>query len=373
MLKSAMMETNLVPLQIRSKAPSFHGERGVLEIAEVKRSVGAAPTHPAPRPFPFSRTQKIVGGTSLDASIIIATYNRKDLLATCLRCLDAQDYPPQNYEVIVVDDGSSDGSVEMVENWPARYTLRCIAAGHQGPGPARNLGCAQATGDFVIFLDSDAFAAPGFISEHIKSHRQAGKPIFVDGPAIYVSGHDAVLNPPFNSWEIRAQAFLDFFGVPFVSVNVSCPREDFLRVGGFDARFGKAYGYEDTELGVRLRLAGLGNVRNRSAYVLHHTDGTPTLESEMKKRRECGSNGALFYEKYPLPEVKKLINWNSLKWDSFFAGLGLTDWATPDKAAAWKKSRHPLYPVLRKILLTHLYASALRRGLESAGLTAELP
>lgn len=307
----------------------------------------------------------------MDASVIIATYNRKDLIAACLRCLDAQSHPPRDFEVIVVDDGSTDGSVELVKNWPARYTLRCIAAGHQGPGPARNLGVSKATGDIVIFLDSDAFASPCFIAEHVKSHRDAGKPIFVDGPAIYVSGLEAMENPPFISWEIRVRAFLDFLGVPFVSVNASCPRKDFLRVGGFDARFGRAYGYEDTELGVRLRLAGLGNIRNRQAYVLHHTDGTPTLESEMKKRRECGSNGALFYEKYPLPEVKKLINWNSMKWDARLARWGLLRWATPDRASAWKQSGHPLYPVVRKMLLIHLYASALRQGLADVGITTE--
>ena len=307
----------------------------------------------------------------MDASVIIATYNRKDLLSTCLRCLDAQDHPFRQYEVIVVDDGSTDGSVEMVKNWPARYNLRCIAAGHQGPGPARNLGVEKAVGDLVIFLDSDAFAAPWFVSEHVKSHRQAAMPIFVDGPAVYVSGAEAAANPPLFSRQIRLLASLDFFGVPFVSVNVSCPRQDFLRVGGFDPRFGKAYGYEDTELGVRLRLAGLGNVRNRRAYVLHHTDGTPTLDSEMKKRRECGGNGALFYEKYPLPEVKKLINWDSLKWDRCFGALNLIGWANPQRAAQWKQAGHPLYPLLRKILLTHLYAEALRRGLQEAGLPVE--
>ena len=307
----------------------------------------------------------------MDASVIIAAYNRKDLLATCLRCLDAQDHPASDFEVIVVDDGSTDGSVELARSWPARYKLRCIAAAHQGPGPARNLGVTEATGEIVIFLDSDAFASPRFVSEHVKSHRQACCPVFVDGPAVNISGPETLANPPFISWEIRAQAFLDFFGTPFVSVNVSCPRSAFLRVGGFDARFGKAYGYEDTELGVRLRLSGLGNLRNRRAYVLHHSDGTPTLDSEMKKRSECGSNGALFYEKFPLPEVKKLINWGSLAWDSRLERVGLLRWATPERAAAMKRSGHPLYPLIRKMLLIHLYATALRRGLAEAGINAE--
>lgn len=299
----------------------------------------------------------------MDASVVIAAYNRKDLLEACLRCLDAQTHPAEKFEVIVVDDGSTDGSVEMVQAWQAPYRLRCIAAGHQGPGPARNLGVQEAAGEFVIFLDSDAFAAPGFVAEHVRSHQEAGRPIFVDGPAVYVDGREAVEKPPCDSWIVKVQAWLDFFGVPFVSVNVSCPRADFLRVGGFDPRFGKAYGWEDTELGVRLRLAGLGNVRNRRAYVLHHRDGTPTLESEMKKRRECGSNAALFYAKYPLPEVKKLISWGNLKMDARLAAWGLVDWATPQRAAAWKAAKHPFYALVRKILLIHLYATALRTGL----------
>ena len=148
----------------------------------------------------------------MDASVIIATYNRKDLLIACLRCLDAQTHPWRDYEVIVVDDGSTDGSVEMVKDWPARYNLRCIVASHQGPGPARNLGVKAAAGDIVIFIDSDAFASPCFIAEHVRTHREAAHPIFVDGPAIYVSGRETMENPPFISWEIRAKAFLIFSG-----------------------------------------------------------------------------------------------------------------------------------------------------------------
>ena len=302
----------------------------------------------------------------MDASVVIAAYNRKDLLEACLRRLDAQTHPADRFEVIVVDDGSTDGSVELAQAWQSPYRLRCIAAGHQGPGPARNLGVREATGDIVIFLDSDAFAAPWFVAEHVKSHREAGKPVFVDGPAIYVDGRETIEHPPYASWIVRIQAWLDFFGVPFVSVNASCPRADFLRVGGFDPRFGKAYGWEDTELGVRLRLAGLGNVRNRRAYVLHHRDGTPTLESEMKKRRECGSNAALFYAKYPLPEVKKLIAWGTLATDARLESLGLVRWATPQRAADWKAAKHPFYPLVRKVLLIHLYAAALRAGLAAA-------
>lgn len=307
----------------------------------------------------------------MDASVIIATYNRKELLSTCLRCLNAQDHPYSEFEVVVVDDGSTDGSIELIKAWSAPYTLRSISAGHQGIGPARNLGVSAATGDIVIFIDDDAFAPPWFISEHLKSHREAAGPVFVAGPAIYISGRETIDNPPVTSLKIRTQAFLDFFAAPFVGVNVSCPREEFLRLGGFDTCFGKAYGFQDVEMGVRLRLAGVGGVRNRRAYVLHHTSGTPTLELEMKKSRERGGSAVLFYKKHPLPEVKALIHWQRLKWDSRLIRWGLLCWATPERAAAWKQSGHLLYPVVRKMLLIHLYASALRKGLTVAGISAE--
>ena len=304
----------------------------------------------------------------MDASIVIATYNRKDLLAACLKCLDQQDFPSDRFEVIVVDDGSTDGSVEMVQEMKPPYLLRCIPANHQGPGLARNLGVTHATGDIVIFLDSDAFAAKDFVAEHVKSHKQASSAIFVDGPAIYVSGQEAIENPPTDDWRIRWMAALDFFGAPFVSVNVSCPRTVFIEVGGFDERFGKAYGWEDTELGVRLRQAGLGNVRNRKAYVLHHRDGTPTLDSEIKKRVQCGANAALFYEKHPLPEVQKLIDWGSMSTDRLLVNTGIVKWLTPERAARWRQGGHIFYPVLRKLFLIHLYATELRTGLVRLGL-----
>ena len=166
----------------------------------------------------------------MDVSVVIATYNRKELLTTCLRCLDAQDYPRDRFEVIVVDDGSTDGSAEMVRNWSARYSLRCIAAGHQGPGPARNFGVAHALGDIIIFIDDDAFASPWFIAEHVRSHRDARRPIFVDGPAVFVSGRQALDNPPFFTWQVRLQAFWDFLWVAF------CQCQRVLPPGGLFAR-----------------------------------------------------------------------------------------------------------------------------------------
>lgn len=306
----------------------------------------------------------------MDVSIIISTYNRKLLLETCLRCLNVQDYPARDFEVIVVDDGSTDGTMEMVNRQQVKYALQCITAGRQlGIGPARNFGVSRASGDIILFLDDDAFAPSWFISEHIKSHRETPGPVYVSGPAIYVRGQAAIEHPPLTSLKIRMQAWLDFYGHPFLGANVSCPRESFLRLGGFDTLFGKAYGFQDAEMGVRLQQNGVNGLRNRRAYVLHHSSGTPTLELEMKKSHERGGSAVVFYRKYPLPAVKRTIHWGRLKRDSHLERWGLVSWATPERVAAMKQSGHPLYPLARKILLTHLFASSLRQGLKAAGIS----
>jgi hypothetical protein len=84
-------------------------------------------------------------------SVIIPSYNRKDYLLECLQTVFAQSYAP--YEVIVVDDGSTDGTIEAVEKF-ARG-VQVIQQANGGPGAARNRGASIASGDYLAFLDSD--------------------------------------------------------------------------------------------------------------------------------------------------------------------------------------------------------------------------
>lgn len=84
-------------------------------------------------------------------SVIIPTYNRVDMVVETIRNQQAQNLPP--YEIIVVDDGSTDGSQEVIRNLKPKVTL--IEQENQGPGAARNKGFAAATGDYIQFMDSD--------------------------------------------------------------------------------------------------------------------------------------------------------------------------------------------------------------------------
>ena len=88
-------------------------------------------------------------------SVVIATHNRKDVLARTLPSLLAQDLPPAEYEIVLVVDGSTDGTADMLRALSPRCALRILEAPRRGPGAARNAGVAAARGDTVLFLDDD--------------------------------------------------------------------------------------------------------------------------------------------------------------------------------------------------------------------------
>lgn len=94
----------------------------------------------------------------MEISVIVPTYNRKDLLKDCLQSLFNQSYPKDKYEIIVVDDGSTDGTKEMVKELKPNVTLRYFYQNNQGPASARNLGIKNAKGKILAFIDSDCVA-----------------------------------------------------------------------------------------------------------------------------------------------------------------------------------------------------------------------
>lgn len=84
-------------------------------------------------------------------SIVIPAYNARDYIAACLRSIEKQTY--KNVEVIVVDDGSTDGTSDLIKQ--SFSQVRLFRTGNKGPAAARNLGIAQVTGEFVAFIDTD--------------------------------------------------------------------------------------------------------------------------------------------------------------------------------------------------------------------------
>ena len=104
-----------------------------------------------------------IAGENTLVSVVVPVYNRERFLDECLESVFAQEHRP--IEVIVVDDGSTDSSVERAEAWGDR--VRLIRRSNGGPSAARNTGIDAARGDFIAFIDSDDLWLPGLLTKQL--------------------------------------------------------------------------------------------------------------------------------------------------------------------------------------------------------------
>src|SRR4029078_10105775 len=97
-------------------------------------------------------------------SIVIPVMNSRISLEMVFRCLAAQSLPREQFECLVVDDGSTDGTAEFIKRYRADFTLRAFFHPiHLGRSQARNTACREAQGEVIIFLDADMLAEPGWL------------------------------------------------------------------------------------------------------------------------------------------------------------------------------------------------------------------
>ena len=208
-------------------------------------------------------------------SVIIPTYNRRESLRRCLDSLTAQVEPPP-FEVIVVDDGSEDGTAETLARYQACYSMGVLTTERAGPATARNLGAAEAGGGYLLFIDDDVVTHPDLLATHMSTHRAEPEAVVV-GPMISPAGERL------SSWVRWEQEVLDkqyaamlkgeWTPSPrqFYTANASLARRHFEASGGFDSTYRRA---EDVELGYRLRDMGLRFVFQPDAVVTHYAGRT---------------------------------------------------------------------------------------------------
>jgi glycosyltransferase involved in cell wall biosynthesis len=194
-------------------------------------------------------------GPPVELSIIIPTYNRSQLLSVCLAALARQTEPADHFEVIVVVDGSTDDTREMLLRLETPYRLRVLVQANRGPGAARNAGLAGAAGDYCLFLDDDIVAEPELVRAHLRLQRSRPSVVGLGRVATtpVKTAHGFVRHCA-QEWTRHSRqnerpTFLDCWGA-----NVCAPRKAVQAVGGFapDLHYG-----EDVELGYRLEGLGL--------------------------------------------------------------------------------------------------------------------
>lgn len=238
-------------------------------------------------------------------SVVIPTYNRKPILEKCLRALEQQQFDSASYEVVVVDDGSTDDTVPWLQTSTEFPHVRLFQQDHKGPAAARNLGVEKAAGDTIIFIDSDLVVTDVFLQAHVDALRQGQRSldtdrVFTYGRVINTCNFEAPTSEPFK--------VTDYSRAFFATGNVAIDRRWLEKAGLFDTRF-QLYGWEDLELGVRLKQLGLKLVKCPEAvgYHWHPPFSLEQVPSLIDKEIQRGRMGVLFYQKHPTWDVRLMI------------------------------------------------------------------
>jgi len=186
-------------------------------------------------------------------SVIIPTYNHSDFVLKTLASVFAQTFT--DYEVIVVNDGSPDGTTRILRPLAEAGRIKYIEQPNAGQAAARNRGLAEAEGEFVAFLDDDDLWPPDSLAQRITAARSAGHPVMVYGFNQFVGDLSADRFPGPDAPTGRVQeAFLrqNWMWSP----GQSLMRTEVVReLGGFDTKF---WGADDWDLFIR--LSGRGEV-----------------------------------------------------------------------------------------------------------------
>jgi glycosyltransferase involved in cell wall biosynthesis len=222
------------------------------------------------------------GYNMLFLSVVVPTYNRKDSLRITLDGLARQTYPLEHFEVIVVSDGSTDGTEEWLAEYAphAPYHLRPINQKNGGPGRARNTGVAHARGDIIVFIDDDVEPVSDFLAAHAVHHETEDR-IAIIGPMSpdpdrrgeeppWIAWEHAMLAKQYDNW--RTGVWKGAGPNHFYSGNASVRRAHFDAVGGFDENFKRQ---EDVEMAYRMqRECGVGFRFDPAAYGIHRPSRT---------------------------------------------------------------------------------------------------
>lgn len=257
------------------------------------------------------------------ASIIIPSYNARERLYLNLIALNEQNYNNDDVEVIVIDNGSKDNTMDMLNSFDLKYPLKTIRVEeNRGIAFGRNKGVLKAEGDILIFHDSDMIASKDFIRQHLEVHKQPNivacglfwrriftyyykkftpdqqvnfekirKLMGLNSTSTFQYVHPVITEKMVKNYDLSAFSFdLDFgfiadlkdiigqygrdlvgYYLPwrfFITNNLSVEREKVLAVGMFDTNIVR-YGYEDYDLGIRLYKSGCRFVMADHIVSLH--------------------------------------------------------------------------------------------------------
>ncbi|MCB0253768.1 MAG: glycosyltransferase [Anaerolineae bacterium] len=272
---------------------------------------------PATRPVETTDPRTTHGqsaGVQIRCSVIVPVFNGARVIDRCLDALARQTIPPAQFEIIIVDDGSTDRTAERVAEWAGQHpgiAVSVLRQSQAGPASARNRGALAARGPILLFTDADCRPVPGWIAALLDGFDTPDPPAGLMG--IYctdqtdLAGRFAQMEFEDRYSRMRQSQQLDVVA----TYSAAFQRDLFLAEGGFDPGFPKANN-EDVEFSYRLSEQGYRMRFVPEAQVYHHHANTWLRYTQLKSGR--GYWRTIVYRRYPgkalrdtyTPQVLKL-------------------------------------------------------------------
>lgn len=233
-------------------------------------------------------------------SVQISTFNRSKILQEVLKSLDNQTLDRDLYQVIVINDGSTDDTKELVESISRIVSYRLILVNQDNWGlpTARNKGIVNTDYEVILFIDDDVLADKNLLLEHYKIHTKY-EDVVVRGWVNHINDLKIPDKPKFK--------IADFSTSFFWTSNVSVRRKYLIKAGMFYEKFEK-YGWEDIEMGYRLRKLGLKLIINNKAIGYHYKPlpklSPENIEKALEIERKRAISARIYYNLYKSFRVK---------------------------------------------------------------------
>ena len=225
-------------------------------------------------------------------SIVIPCYNGMATIADCLNSLEQQSYPRERFEIILVDNGSRDGTCEFVQaSFPS---VRLLHSAEKGSGYARNAGIFAARGELILSTDSDCVADKEWAATLVRTFQSASPSVAAIGGTILPFSEKTQVEQYQAAWISQPDLKVIAEGVRYTATpNAGFRAANIKAVGAFDGTLG----FDDTDLGIRLARSGARIEYTDKALVYHRNPAT--LKELFEHRKKYGKFGFQLARKYP--------------------------------------------------------------------------
>jgi glycosyltransferase involved in cell wall biosynthesis len=221
-------------------------------------------------------------------SVVIPTFNRAQLLQKCLAALEAQQMVPGTFEVLVVDDGSTDHTIDLLETRSdtSPIEIRWFRQSHGGPAAARNLGISEAQGTLIAFTDDDCIPAPDWLVTLTTELSESSTCAGIGGPIL--GAQETAISRYIDRAKLMSHWVENGVVEYLITANALFRGACLAEIGGFETGFLLAGG-EDVDLSYRLRHLGYSLRVTESGTVRHHHHDTLSNFFRMNWRHGFGA------------------------------------------------------------------------------------